>query len=169
VLVAQEAERQAAAEAAKVEADLKARQAKQQASRNRGPAGSPGGGASNVPAPPPGQGADAAVAEARRQVGKPYQYGAAGPDSFDCSGLVMWSWRAGGRSLPHSSTAQWSATSRVPIDQLQPGDIVFFGRDLHHDGLYIGGGQMIEAPHSGTLVRYASIYRSDLVGGGRVN
>jgi cell wall-associated NlpC family hydrolase len=55
------------------------------------------------------------------------------------------------------------------VDQLQPGDIVFFGRDLHHDGLYIGGGQMIEAPHTGTQVRYASIYRSDLVGGGRVN
>jgi peptidoglycan DL-endopeptidase CwlO len=161
LLVAQEAERQAAAEAAKVKADMAARQSRQQASRNRS--------GSSAPAPPPGEGAGAAVAEAQRQIGKPYKYGGSGPDSFDCSGLTAWAWRAGGRSLPHSSSAQWSATSRVPIDQLQPGDLVFFGSDLHHVGIYTGGGQMIEAPHTGTNVRYASIYRSDLVGGGRVN
>jgi cell wall-associated NlpC family hydrolase len=83
--------------------------------------------------------------------------------------LVLFSWRAGGKSLPHSAAAQYDATTRVAIADLQPGDIVFFGSDLHHNGLYVGGGQMIEAPHSGTVVRYASIYRSDLYGGGRVN
>ncbi|HEX2849657.1 MAG TPA: NlpC/P60 family protein [Acidimicrobiales bacterium] len=129
--------------------------------------GSPAPAPSN--APPPSSGASAAVAEAQRQLGKPYQWGAAGPDSFDCSGLTMWAWRAGGKSLPHSTYAQWDATSRVAISDLQPGDLVFFGSDLHHMGIYVGNGQMIEAPHTGAYVRYASIFRSDLYGAGRVN
>lgn len=131
-----------------------------------------GGGTSSPPpsnAPPPSSGASAAIAEAQRQLGKPYEWGAAGPDSFDCSGLTMWSWRAGGKSLPHSTYAQWDSTSRVAIADLQPGDLVFFGSDLHHMGLYVGNGQMIEAPYTGAYVRYASIFRSDLYGAGRVN
>jgi cell wall-associated NlpC family hydrolase len=120
-------------------------------------------------APPPSAGAEAAIAEAKRQLGKPYQYGGSGPDSFDCSGLTSWSWRAGGKSLPHSSRAQWSATSRVAISDVLPGDIVFYGSPIHHVGLYVGDGQMIEASETGTPVRYASIYRRDLVGAGRVN
>ncbi|MDP9441909.1 MAG: NlpC/P60 family protein, partial [Actinomycetota bacterium] len=112
---------------------------------------------------------DAAIAEARRQIGKPYEWGAAGPDSFDCSGLTLWSWRAGGKSLPHSSRAQWTATSRVSIDAIKPGDLLFYGDPIHHVGLYIGNGQMIEASQTGTPVRYASIYRSDYTGAGRVN
>jgi cell wall-associated NlpC family hydrolase len=108
------------------------------------------------------------VAEAKRQIGKPYQYGAAGPGSFDCSGLTMWSWRAGGVSLPHSSSAQYSATSRVAVSALQPGDLVFYGSPIHHVGIYVGNGTMVEASHEGVPVRYASIYRSDLVGAGRV-
>ncbi|MDQ1403061.1 MAG: peptidoglycan DL-endopeptidase CwlO [Actinomycetota bacterium] len=163
-LVAQEQARQAAAAESRARAAQAAAAARNQRSASRGPSAQPSG-----PPPPVGSGASAAIAEARRQIGKPYRYGAAGPDSFDCSGLVMWSWRAGGRSLPHSTYAQWDATTRVAISDLQPGDIVFFGSDLHHDGLYIGNGQMIEAPHSGAYVRYASIYRSDLYGGGRVN
>jgi cell wall-associated NlpC family hydrolase len=117
----------------------------------------------------PAAGADAAVAEARRQLGKPYEYGAAGPDSFDCSGLTSWSWRAGGKQLSHSSQAQWSETSRVAIDNLQPGDLLFYGSPIHHVGIYIGDGQMIEAPETGKTVRITTIYRSDLVGAGRVN
>ena len=120
------------------------------------------------PEPPVSKDAAGAVEEAKRQLGKPYQWGAAGPDSFDCSGLTMWSWAHAGHSLPHSAAAQYNATTRVAISDLQPGDLVFFGSDIHHMGMYVGGGQMIDAPHSGTVVRYASIFRSDLMGAGRV-
>ena len=109
----------------------------------------------------------AAVAEAQRQIGKPYQWGAAGPDSFDCSGLTMWAWGHAGVSLPHYTKAQYDATTHISISDLQPGDLVFFGSDFHHMGLYVGGGQMIEAPHTGANVRYASIYRSDLIAASR--
>lgn len=121
-----------------------------------------------APAPPPGNGgAGAAVAAAEAELGKPYVWGAAGPDAFDCSGLVMWAWDHAGVSLPHNAAAQWAATARVPVSQLQPGDLVFFD-NLGHVGLYIGGGQMVVADHTGVPVRYASIYRSGLMGGGRV-
>ena len=117
--------------------------------------------------PPVSKGAAAAVAAAEAQVGKPYVYGGSGPNVFDCSGLMMFAWRAGGVSLSHSATAQYSETTRVPISAIQPGDILFFGSPIHHDAMYVGNGQMVEAPHTGLDVRYASINRSDLVGAGR--
>jgi cell wall-associated NlpC family hydrolase/outer membrane murein-binding lipoprotein Lpp len=159
-LVAEEQARQAAAAAERARAEL-ARQQATAASRSRTLGPAPGS------APPPGHGAGAAVAEAQRQIGKPYEWGAAGPNSFDCSGLTMWAWRAGGVSLPHYTKAQYDATTHVSLSDLQPGDLVFFGSDFHHEGLYVGNGQMIEAPHSGADVRYASIYRSDLIAASR--
>ncbi|MGH9164802.1 MAG: C40 family peptidase, partial [Acidimicrobiales bacterium] len=120
---------------------------------------------SAVPPPP---GAATAIAEARRQLGKPYEYGSPGPDSFDCSGLTSWAWRAGGKALPHSSRAQMGITTRIPVGDIQPGDLVFYGSPVHHVGLYAGNGQMVEASETGTPVRMASIYRRDLVGVGRV-
>ena len=120
-------------------------------------------------APPPSSGAAAAIEEAKRQLGKPYEWGGSGPDTFDCSGLTSWAWRAGGKSLPHSSQAQYSATSRVALADIQPGDLLFYGSPIHHVALYVGNGQMIEAPETGKNVRYASIYRSDYTGAGRVN
>ena len=122
----------------------------------------------DAPVRPVASGAAAAVAEARQQLGKPYEFGSPGPDSFDCSGLTSYAWRAGGRSLPHSSAAQYGATSRVPVDQIEPGDLVFYGSPIHHVGIYAGDGQMVEASETGTPVRMASIYRRDLVGVGRV-
>ena len=126
-----------------------------------------------VDAPAPNAAASGAIAEAKRQLGKPYHYGSAGPDSFDCSGLTMWSWaHGGGRSLPHSSRAQYGATSRVSLDDIAPGDLVFFGSSvgsIHHVGIYVGGGKMIHAPETGEVVSYANAFRSDLVGVGRVN
>jgi cell wall-associated NlpC family hydrolase len=119
------------------------------------------------PAPAPNGGAQAAVDAALSQVGKPYQWGAAGPDSYDCSGLTLWSWAHGGVNLPHSSGAQYSATARVDQDHLAPGDLLFFGSPIHHVTIYIGNGQMVEAPYSGTTVRVTSISRSDYVGAGR--
>jgi cell wall-associated NlpC family hydrolase len=123
--------------------------------------------------PAPNAAAAGAVAEAKKQLGKPYHYGSAGPDSFDCSGLTMWSWsHGGGRSLPHSSRAQYGATSRIALNDIAPGDLLFFGSSvgsIHHVGIYVGGGKMIDAPETGDVVHYSSAFRRDLVGVGRVN
>ena len=120
--------------------------------------------------PPPSSGAQAAIAEAQRQLGKPYAYGGSGPDSYDCSGLTAWAWSHAGHPLPHSAADQYYGSTHVSVSQLQPGDLVFWGNPPHHVGIYVGNGQMINALHSGTNVRYESIYEeSDLIGGGRIN
>ena len=166
-LVDAENRRRAEEAARRAQAELAARQARQAATRSQ-PRTSGSTGTDPGPAPAPNGGAAAAVAEAKRQIGKPYEYGAAGPNSFDCSGLTMWSWRAGGVSLPHSSSAQYSATRHISMGEIQPGDLLFYGSPIHHVGIYVGNGTMVEASQTGTPVRYASIYRSDLVGIGRV-
>ncbi len=124
------------------------------------------------PPPPPtaASGADAAIAAARTVLGVPYKWAGASPSQgFDCSGLTMWAWSHGGRSLPHSSRAQYAMSRRIPVDQLQPGDLVFYNSPVSHVGLYIGGGMMIHAPHTGSVVQIQSIhYWSALVGGGRI-
>jgi cell wall-associated NlpC family hydrolase len=178
-LVAAETERRAAEDARKAQQALAARQARDQAARSNTATATPRaapkptkGAPAEPTGPPPGppaSGASAAVAKAKEQIGKPYEYGGSGPNTFDCSGLTSFAWRAGGRSLPHSSRAQWSATTRVSISDLQPGDLLFYGSPIHHVGIYVGGGQMVEAPETGKNVRYAGIHRSDLVGAGRVN
>jgi cell wall-associated NlpC family hydrolase len=78
----------------------------------------------------------------------------------------MMAWAAGGVSMAHGSQSQYLSFPHVPISALQPGDLVFYGSSgptNHHVGIFVGGGTMIEAPHTGAFVRYASIYRSDLV------
>ncbi|HST26159.1 MAG TPA: NlpC/P60 family protein [Gaiellaceae bacterium] len=110
------------------------------------------------------------VGVAMGQLGKPYVYGTAGPDTFDCSGLVVYAYAAMGVSLPHSSYALWNEGVYVSRDQLQPGDLVFFD-GLGHVGIYIGGGQFIHAPHTGTVVQIASLdgwYSSNYVGARRI-
>ena len=122
------------------------------------------------PPPPVSGGAAAAVAVAKRQIGKPYKWGGEGPDSFDCSGLVLYAWRAGGVRLSHSALAQYHETTRVPLSAIQPGDIVFFGPSvsgIHHNAIYVGDNQMVEASQTGTPIRYRAMGRSDLVGVGR--
>lgn len=111
--------------------------------------------------------ARAAVQFALAQVGKPYGWGGSGPNSYDCSGLMMASWAAAGVSLPHNSGMQYSSTRRVSRDQLQPGDLVFYGSPIHHAGMYVGNGQMVESPRTGLSVRVVSMNRSDYVGAGR--
>jgi peptidoglycan DL-endopeptidase CwlO len=105
-----------------------------------------------------------AVREAYRKLGSPYQWGAAGPSRFDCSGLTMWAWGKAGVSLPHSSQAQYSGGRHVSRGNIQPGDLVFFGSPIHHVGIYIGGGRMISAPHSGDVVKIQDAFRSDYAG-----
>lgn len=111
------------------------------------------------PAPAPGQ---VAVDKALEQLGKPYVYGASGPDAFDCSGLTSVAWKAAGVDLPRTSAAQFASLPKVASPQ--PGDIVAYGDPISHIGMYIGDGQMVEAPRSGTTVRTASIERPDLRG-----
>ena len=117
--------------------------------------------------PSPTGPASIAVHTALAQLGKPYVWGAAGPGSFDCSGLTMYSWRAAGVSLPHSSAAQYSALPHVSQSALEPGDLVFFGSPIHHVGLYIGKGLMVAAPSSGRVVQIQEVFRSDYVGAAR--
>jgi cell wall-associated NlpC family hydrolase len=184
-LVEAETERRAAEDARRAQAALASRQTRDQVARanpstaaaapgprtatTKPPAKSKPAEPTGPPPGPPASGASAAVAKAKEQIGKPYEWGGSGPDSFDCSGLTSYAWRAGGRSLPHSSRSQWSATTRVSISDLQPGDLLFYGSPIHHVGIYVGSGQMVEAPETGKNVRYGGIHRSDLVGAGRVN
>ncbi|MGZ4675743.1 MAG: NlpC/P60 family protein [Acidimicrobiia bacterium] len=111
-------------------------------------------------APPPSSGAATAVAYARAQLGKPYVFATAGPNTFDCSGLTMAAWAAAGVRMPHYSGSQATMFPKVTWDQLQPGDIVVFYSDLHHVGLYIGGGMMIHAPQTGDVVKIAPAWRT---------
>jgi cell wall-associated NlpC family hydrolase len=102
--------------------------------------------------------ADKAIAFARAQVGKPYVWGATGPDSYDCSGLTQAAWKAAGVSLPRTTWDQVDAGTTVPLSDIKPGDLVFFYDDISHVGLYIGNGMMIHAPKPGAYVREESIY-----------
>jgi peptidoglycan DL-endopeptidase CwlO len=109
----------------------------------------------------PNQAVATAIAFARAQIGKPYQWGGTGPDAFDCSGLVMMAYRAAGISIPRTSQQQWLWGPRIPPGHEVPGDLVFFaGSDgtalaPGHVGLVIGHGQMIEAYATGFPIRIA--------------
>lgn len=109
------------------------------------------------PAPAPNGNVDAVIARAKAQLGKPYQWGAAGPDSFDCSGLTLYAWQAAGVSLPHYSKSQYDVTRHISLNQLQPGDLVFYN-NFGHESMYIGDGQVIDAPHTGAYVQIVSLY-----------
>ena len=157
------AAQQAAAQAAAAQAAA-ARQSS--SSGDSSSAGStPPSGSTNVPAP--NSQAQVAVSTAMAQLGKPYVYAGSGPSVFDCSGLTMYAWAAAGVSLSHNAAAQYDSLPHVDINQLQPGDLVFFGSPIHHVGIFVGGGTMIEAPYTGVDVRYHSIYRPDFAGAAR--
>jgi peptidoglycan DL-endopeptidase CwlO len=100
-----------------------------------------------------------AIQFAEAQLGKPYQWGGTGPDSFDCSGLVMMAYRAAGVDIPRTSQEQWAWGPKIPASDVEPGDLVFFvGGDgtataPGHVGMVIGGGLMVEAPAPGLVVR----------------
>jgi cell wall-associated NlpC family hydrolase len=127
--------------------------------------GSPSGGSPSSAAPT--SAAAKAVAYAKAQLGKPYVWAAEGPNSFDCSGLTMSAWRSAGVSIPRVALAQYGIGRHIGRSALQPGDLVFFGNPIHHVGMYVGGGMMIEAPYTGQVVRYHTIDRSDYAGATR--
>src|SRR3954447_14515698 len=120
----------------------------------------------DVPATSPG--AATAVRAALSQLGVPYRFAAASPgQAFDCSGLTLWAWGQAGVSLPHFAASQYGMLPHVPLDDLQPGDLVFFYGDLHHVGIYIGNGMMVHAPRTGDVVKVSSLQGRNLVGAAR--
>lgn len=122
-----------------------------------------GGGGGDWPTPTiPAHGS--VVDFARSRLGCRYVWAGSGPNVFDCSGFTMWCYRQIGISLPHSSAAQINCGQRVSRADIQPGDLVFFGSPIHHVGMYVGGGMMIHAPHTGDVVKYSSAFRGDYVG-----
>ena len=108
---------------------------------------------------PPGA-AGAAIQTAMAQIGDPYQYGATGPDVFDCSGLTSYAYAAAGISLPHSSRAQSQQGTQVSRAELQAGDLVFFYSPISHVALYIGNGMMVHARTYGSPVAVTSVDQS---------
>ncbi|PRH77283.1 glycoside hydrolase [Streptomyces solincola] len=133
----------------------------------------------------PGQGAGAgadtgtaggkAVAFATAQIGKPYVWGAEGPDSYDCSGLTSQAWAAAGTVIPRTSQEQWRLLPRIGMADIRPGDLIIYHDDASHVGMYIGGGQIVHAPRPGRDVtiagagsmRILGVVRPDAATGGR--
>ena len=111
--------------------------------------------------------AGTAVRYAYGAIGKPYIWGADGPDGYDCSGLTLAAWRAAGKSLPHNAAMQWSATSRISRSALRPGDLVFYS-GLGHVAFYVGSGQVIDAPSAGRNVLKRDMGMMPIAGYGRV-
>jgi cell wall-associated NlpC family hydrolase len=149
-----------AAAAAKAEAAAAARAAAARASGGSPSPISPDSG----PAANSSQGQIAADF-ALSQIGKPYQWGAAGPSTYDCSGLAMVAWAHAGVSILHYTGDQWNEGTHVPLNDMQRGDLVFYATNnanpatIHHVGIYIGGGEMVDAPYTGVDVRIDSIYQ----------
>jgi hypothetical protein len=118
----------------------------------------PGGGIGTVPGSEAGR---AAVEWALRQVGTPYVWGGTGPNGFDCSGLTQGAWAAAGVSIPRVTTDQYQAGTRVPLEEIAPGDLLFYdttdagapGPAPSHVTMYVGDGQMVNAPSTGSSVR----------------
>jgi cell wall-associated NlpC family hydrolase len=100
-------------------------------------------------------------------LGSPYRWGGSSPSGFDCSGFTMYVYSQVGISLPHSSSAQYGSGTHVSRSELQPGDLVFFGSPIHHVGMYVGNGNMIDAPYTGVSVRIDPL-QSNYAGATRV-
>jgi peptidoglycan DL-endopeptidase CwlO len=118
--------------------------------------GNSNSGSTPVPYPgPTSTQADKAVAFAYAQIGKPYVWGATGPSSYDCSGLVQAAWNAAGVSIPRTTYEQWASLPQVPMSDLQPGDLIMYNGESHV-AIYVGKGMIIDAPHSGADVELIS-------------
>ena len=125
--------------------------------------------ASSVSINVPGSGVGAAAVQiALAQQGEPYVYGAAGPNQFDCSGLVKYAYGQVGVSLPHYTGAQYQAGTPVSKSALKPGDIVFFYDISQHNGMYVGNGKVVHAPHSGSVVQVVPLNSMPFAGAARV-
>ncbi|MGW5361086.1 NlpC/P60 family protein [Actinopolymorpha pittospori] len=160
----------AAAEQRRKEQERAARERAERESTPESPEspGSPKPPSTPEPPPPPSSGRGAtALAFAKQQLGEPYVFAAAGPDSWDCSGLTMKAWEQAGVSLPHSAHEQYNVSAKVSKSNLQPGDLVFFYSDMHHVGLYVGNGEVIHAPRPGEGVQYIKMAYMPYAGAAR--
>ncbi|WP_230194870.1 C40 family peptidase [Streptomyces coriariae] len=158
-------EKQRQEEAARKAAELARQQAAEQAADQQESGGASADTGSSSTAPSAGSEdpsyatkAEKALAFARAQIGKPYVWGATGPDSYDCSGLTQAVWKAAGVTLPRTTYDQVNAGTTVSLADARPGDLIFFYDDISHVGVYIGNGMMIHAPKPGAYVREESVF-----------
>jgi cell wall-associated NlpC family hydrolase len=124
----------------------------------------------NCPVEYVGGPAGIAASRACSLIGKPYIWAAAGPSGYDCSGLTMAAWAAAGVRMDHLASTQRARSKRITRAELRTGDLVFFGSDTHHVGIYVGGNWMVHAPHTGDYVRMAQLtgyYANNVSGYGR--
>jgi cell wall-associated NlpC family hydrolase len=111
-----------------------------------------------------------AIAAARSRLGVPYVWGATGPNSFDCSGLTQWSYAHAGIALPRTAAEQWNAGPHPSLNNLEPGDLLFFALNtsdpatIHHVTMYLGQGMMLAAPHTGENVQIQPVYMDGFIG-----
>jgi cell wall-associated NlpC family hydrolase len=112
--------------------------------------------------------AGVAIKAALTQLGVRYRWGASSPGvAFDCSGLTQWAWAKAGVSIPRVSRSQYAALTRVPISQAQPGDLLFSQGSFFHVGIYLGNGQMVQAPRTGDVVKISTVTWTRVIGVGR--
>jgi len=122
---------------------------------------------------PPNAMAAAAIAAATTRLGAAYVWGATGPGTFDCSGLVQWAYAQAGLALPRVAADQWDAGPHPGLAELAPGDLLFWATDpsdpttIHHVAIYIGNGTMIAAPHTGDVVKVQPVYLTGFIGATR--
>ncbi|MEU3410405.1 NlpC/P60 family protein [Streptomyces sp. NPDC006658] len=121
-----------------------------------GAAGAAGAGAAGA--------AERAVRYALDQVGKPYRWGAAGPDAYDCSGLTSRAWVRAGVAVPRTSQEQWARLTRVPLDRLRPGDLVVYFPEATHVAMYVGDGKVVQAPRPGGKVKVSPLASHPVLG-----
>ncbi|WP_239115058.1 C40 family peptidase [Planotetraspora kaengkrachanensis] len=116
-----------------------------------------------------------ALQAAQAKLGRPYVWGAEGPDSFDCSGLVQWAFAQAGVRMPRVAAQQWAAGPQIPLSQARPGDLIFWRNDptnpgyISHVAIYWGDGKMLVAPHTGDVVKFQAVYTKNLAGVVRVS
>nr|WP_320777078.1 C40 family peptidase [Streptomyces sp. CRN 30] len=113
---------------------------------------------------PPTEGGAAALGYAVRQLGKPYAWGAAGPDAYDCSGLTSRAWAHAGRAVPRTSQEQWARLPRVPLGRLRPGDLVVYFPEATHVAVYLGDGLVLHAPRPGAEVKVSPLAANPVLG-----
>jgi cell wall-associated NlpC family hydrolase len=112
----------------------------------------------------PSREGDRALRYAVQQIGKPYEWGAEGPKTYDCSGLTSEAWGHAGTPIPRTSEEQWADLPRVPLDELRPGDLVIYFPKATHVALYLGAGQVVQAPRTGEKVQVSPIATYPILG-----
>ncbi|KUO04244.1 C40 family peptidase [Streptomyces caeruleatus] len=112
----------------------------------------------------PSSEADRAIRYARKQLGKPYKWGAEGPRSYDCSGLTSEAWAHAGTPIPRTSQEQWARLERIPLTELRPGDLVVYFPDATHVAMYLGKGKVIQAPRTGEKIKVSPIASNPVLG-----